>query len=33
MEGQVIKGGEDRGVIEDLFSGDPDPDMDKIIKR
>jgi hypothetical protein len=33
IEGQVIKGREDRGIIEDLFSGDLDPDIDKIIKR
>jgi hypothetical protein len=27
MEGQVVEGGEDGGTMEDLFCGDPDPDM------
>jgi hypothetical protein len=33
MEGQVVEGGEDGGTMEDLFGGDPDPDMDKMIER
>lgn len=27
------EGGEEGGTMEDLFGGDPDPDMEKMIER
>ncbi|KAN0105930.1 hypothetical protein V8E51_008806 [Hyaloscypha variabilis] len=33
MEEQGWEGGEEGATMEDLFSGDPDPDIDKMIER
>lgn len=33
MEGHGVEGGEEWGTMEDLFWGDPDLDMDKMIER